>query len=322
MMTAPRHELLDRLPKVRGELIVDAPLAPYAWFRVGGPAEILFRPADAADLTNFLAHKPHDIPVTLFGSGSNVLVRDGGIAGVVIRLTSAFRACRVEWQGDNALVHVGAGAIDISVARQCRDSGVGGLEFLIGVPGTIGGALRMNAGAYGREIAHVMLQAEAFDPAGERQRLTPEDMGFSYRHSAAPEDWIFVSAILQGRRDDPEAISKVMAEIESNREDSQPLRTRTGGSTFMNPPGLKAWQLIDAAGCRGLTRGGAMVSQKHCNFLINRGGASAADLEGLGEEVRRRVKQHSDVTLEWEIRRIGRHENYQVSLGGLKGGDA
>ncbi len=320
-MAVPRHNILDRLPKVRGEIIADAPLAPIAWFRVGGPAEILFRPADADDLAHFLSNKPGDIPITLFGSGSNILVRDGGIPGVVIRLTSAFRESRVEWQGERALVHVGAAAADISVARFCRDSGVGGLEFLSGVPGTIGGALRMNAGAYGREIAHVTQQAEAFDAAGEHHSLAPQNMGFSYRHSAVPEDWVFVSAILQGQRADPQTITKVMAEIESNREDSQPLRTRTGGSTFTNPPDKKAWQLIDQAGCRGLRRGGAVVSEKHCNFLINTGAASAADLEGLGEEVRRRVKQQSGITLEWEIRRIGRHGNGQAALGGLEGGE-
>ncbi len=315
-MAAPRQSLIERLPKVRGEYIAEAPLAPIAWFRVGGAAEILYRPADADDLAAFLGDKPRDIPITLFGSGSNVLVRDGGIPGVVIRLTRAFRQSRVEWQGDSAHVHVGAGAVDITVARFCRDSGVGGLEFLVGVPGTIGGALRMNAGAYGREMAHVTLQAEAFDFLGARLRLSPQNMGFSYRHSSAPEDWVFVSAILQGHREDPETIAKVMAEIENNREDSQPLRTRTGGSTFTNPPGMKAWQLIDQAGCRGLKRGGAIVSEKHCNFLINTGSASAADLEGLGEEVRRRVKQETGITLEWEIRRIGQHPH------GPEGGDS
>jgi UDP-N-acetylmuramate dehydrogenase len=321
MMAAERHDLLTRLPKVRGAYTQDAPLAPVAWFRVGGPAEILFRPADETDLAAFLAGKPGDIPVTLFGSGSNVLVRDGGIPGVVIRLGSGFRETRIEWRGDSALVHAGAGAIDISVARQCRESGVAGLEFLSGVPGTIGGALRMNAGAYGREMAHVTLQAEALDPSGARRRLSPRDLGFSYRHTAAPTELIFVSAILQGERGDPAAIAERMSEIENSREDSQPLRTRTGGSTFTNPPGAKAWELIDQAGCRGLRRGGAMVSVKHCNFLINTGGASAADLEGLGEEIRRRVKQQSGITLEWEIRRIGRHQQDQATLtGDLEGG--
>jgi UDP-N-acetylmuramate dehydrogenase len=314
MMAAQRHSLLDRLPRVRGNYIADAPLAPITWFRVGGPAEILFRPVDADDLAEFLAAKPSDIPLTFFGSGSNLLVRDGGIPGVVIRLGSNFRKTEIKWSGDSADVHVSAGAVDISTARHCRDAGVGGLEFLSGVPGTIGGALRMNAGAYGREMADVTLQAEAFDAAGQRHILSPEKLAFSYRHSATPENWIFVSAILRGRHEAPQAIAARMAEIESNREESQPLRTRTGGSTFTNPPGEKAWQLIDQAGCRGLSRGGAVVSEKHCNFLINTGSASAADIEGLGEEVRRRVNQQTGITLSWEIRRIGRHQS------GLNGG--
>ena len=305
-MAAARHSLLERLPKIAGDYTENAPLAPLAWFRAGGAAEILFRPADGDDLARFLAAKPSDVSVTLFGSGSNILVRDGGIPGVVIRLGAAFRECRVDWQGDTAHVHAGAGAIDISVARSCRDAGVAGLEFLVGVPGTIGGALRMNAGAYGQEMADVTVQAEALDRNGERQRLTLQDLGFAYRHSAAPEDLIFLSAILEGRRGAGPEIAARMTEIETNREDSQPLRTRTGGSTFINPPGEKAWQLIDRAGCRGLQRGGAMVSEKHCNFLINTGGASAADLEGLGEDIRRRVKQETGIILEWEIRRIGR----------------
>jgi UDP-N-acetylmuramate dehydrogenase len=321
MMAAARHGLLQRLPKVAGEYTENAALAPAAWFRVGGPAEILYRPVDAEDLARFLAAKPRDIPVTLFGSGSNILVRDGGIPGVVIRLGSAFRDCRVEWRDDGALVHVGAGAIDISVARFCRDSSVAGLEFLVGVPGTIGGALRMNAGAYGQEMANVTVTADALDANGVRQHLTLSDLGYSYRHSAVPEDLIFVSATLRGKRGAPPAIAARMVEIETSREDSQPLRTRTGGSTFVNPPGEKAWQLIDRAGCRGLKRGGAMVSEKHCNFLINFGGASAADIEGLGEEIRRRVKQHSGITLEWEIRRVGRHATGQTALaGGHEGG--
>ena len=317
-MAAAQTSLLDRLPGVRGEMIADAPLAPYAWFRVGGPAEILFRPADADDLGEFLATKPDDVPVTLFGSGSNVLVRDGGIPGVVIRLGNPFRHCDIAWDGDDAEVTVGAGAIDITVARTCRDGGVAGLEFLSGVPGTIGGARRMNAGAYGREMADVTLAAEALDGAGMRHRLTLAELGFTYRHSAAPEDYVFVSATLQGRRGAAQEIAARMDEIETNREDSQPLRTRTGGSTFTNPAGEKAWELIDRAGCRGLTRGGAMVSEKHCNFLINTGGATAADLEGLGEEVRRRVKQETGVTLEWEIRRLGIHA--QGLAGSPEGG--
>ena len=321
-MAAAEQGLLQRLPKVEGVYTANAPLAPLAWFRAGGAAEILFRPADADDLVQFLAAKPSDIPVTLFGSGSNILVRDGGIPGVVIRLGSAFRECRVAWREDSAEVHVGAGAIDISVARYCRDSEVAGLEFLVGVPGTIGGALRMNAGAYGQEMADVTLEAEALDATGERKRLSLQDMGFAYRHSAAPEDLIFLSAVLKGRRGNPRAIAERMVEIENSREDSQPLRTRTGGSTFVNPPGETAWQLIDRAGCRGLRRGGAVVSEKHCNFLINTGAASGADLEGLGEEIRRRVKQETGITLEWEIRRIGRHAHGQTTLAGNPEGGA
>ena len=321
-MAAAEQGLLQRLPKVAGVYTANAPLAPLAWFRAGGAAEILFRPADADDLVQFLAAKPSDIPVTLFGSGSNILVRDGGIPGVVIRLGSAFRECRVAWREDSAEVHVGAGAIDISVARYCRDSEVAGLEFLVGVPGTIGGALRMNAGAYDQEMVDVTLEAEALDATGGRKRLSLQDMGFAYRHSAAPEDLIFLSAVLKGRRGTPRAIAERMAEIENSREDSQPLRTRTGGSTFVNPPGETAWQLIDRAGCRGLRRGGAVVSEKHCNFLINTGDASAADLEGLGEEIRRRVKQETGITLEWEIRRIGRHANGQTALAGNPEGGA
>ena len=320
-MAATHHSLLQRLPKVAGDYTENAALAPAAWFRVGGPAEILYQPADIEDLALFLASKPSDIPVTLFGSGSNILVRDGGIPGVVIRLGSAFRECRAEWREDSALVHVGAGAIDISVARICRDLGVTGLEFLVGIPGTIGGALRMNAGAYGREMADVTVAAEALDANGSRQRLTLMDLGYSYRHSAAPEDLIFVSTTLRGKRGMPKAIAARMAEIDTSREEDQPLRTRTGGSTFVNPPGEKAWQLIDRAGCRGLKRGDAMVSEKHCNFLINTGGASAADIEGLGEEIRHRVKQQSGIMLEWEIRRVGRRATSQTDLaGGLESG--
>ncbi len=317
-MAAAQTSLFDRLPEVRGEMIADAPLSPYAWFRVGGPAEILFRPADVDDLSEFLAARPDDVPVTLFGSGSNVLVRDSGIPGVVIHLGSPFRQCDIAWDGDSAEVTVGAGAIDITVARACRDGGVAGFEFLSGVPGTIGGALRMNAGAYGREMADVTISAEALDGTGMRHHLSLAELGFTYRHSAATEDYVFVSATLRGRRGAVQEIATRMDEIETSREESQPLRTRTGGSTFTNPAGAKAWELIDRAGCRGLKRGGAMVSEKHCNFLINTGGATAADLEGLGEEVRRRGKQETGVTLEWEIRRLGIHA--QGLASGPQGG--
>lgn len=307
MMATAETRLLERLPQVRGEIIADAPLAPHAWFRVGGPAEILFRPADVDDLAEFLANRPDDVPVSLLGSGSNVLVRDGGIPGVVIRLGRPFRQFNIVWKGERAEVTVGAGASDITVARACRDAGIGGLEFLSGVPGTIGGALRMNAGAFGREMGDVTISAEALNGAGIRRHLTISDLGFAYRVSATPQDYVFIGATLKGKRGKAEDIAKCISEVEASREASQPLRTRTGGSTFTNPAGTKAWELIDRAGCRGLRRGGAMVSEKHCNFLINTGGASAADLECLGEEVRRRVKRETGIRLEWEIRRLGRH---------------
>jgi len=293
--------LIERLPKVRGRYDENAPIAPWTWFRVGGPAEVMFRPADRDDLAKFLAGKPADVPVTVIGAGSNLLVRDGGVKGVVVRLDRPFAHIGVAGEE----VRAGAMALGIKVSLTARDAGLAGLEFLSGVPGTIGGALRMNAGAYGREIKDVLIEAEALDAHGEIKRIPVAEMGFSYRHSGVPEDWIFTAARLQATRDDPAAIAKRMAEIGEIREDSQPVRTRTGGSTFKNPPGARAWELIDRAGCRGLTRGKAMVSDKHTNFLINIGGATAADLEGLGEEVRRRVRQTSGVMLEWEIRIIG-----------------
>ncbi len=309
MMPAARRSIVDRLPAVRGRLRTDAPLDRVSWFRVGGPAEVLFTPADAADLSEFLAAKPADIPVTVLGVCSNVLVRDGGIDGVVIRLGRAF--AMIEAQDNH--VTAGASALDLNVARVACDAGVGGLEFLSGVPGTIGGAVRMNAGAYGRELSDVLVDANAVDEEGKAHELTPDDLRFGYRHSALPETWICTGVTLRGTPEATDTIAERMAKISAEREASQPIRTRTGGSTFANPPadaadGAKAWQLIDRAGCRGLTRGGAMVSEKHCNFLINTGDATAAELEGLGEEVRRRVFETTGVRLEWEIRRIGRHD--------------
>jgi UDP-N-acetylmuramate dehydrogenase len=298
---APIPALLDRLPKVHGRLAANAPIGPMTWFRVGGPAEVLFRPVDEHDLSDFLAQLPPNVPVTVIGVGSNLLVRDGGISGVTIRLGRGFAGLLVE---DDTL-RVGAGALDLNVALTAAEAGIGGLEFLSGVPGTIGGGLRMNAGAYGGEIKDVLVKADAVDRAGTIHRVPAAELNLSYRHSGAPEDWIFTCAILGGRREDPAEISRRMAEIRAAREVSQPIRSRTGGSTFANPPGHQAWQLIDAAGCRGLVRGGAMVSEKHTNFLINTGAASAADIEGLGEEVRRRVDAEFGIVLEWEIRRIG-----------------
>ena len=307
------QRLIERLPAVRGRLTENAPLAGITWFRVGGPAEVMFRPADRDDLVAFLTNRPADVPITVIGVGSNLLVRDGGVPGVVIRLGRGFADVAI----DGTTVRAGAATLDLNVALGARDAGVAGLEFLSGIPGTIGGALRMNGGAYGKEMKDVTVSADALDAGGRVHRLSLAELGFSYRHSSVAEDWIFLSAELAGTRDAPQAIAARMQEIQTKREDTQPIRTRTGGSTFANPkqPAAKArraWELIDGAGCRGLTRGGAIVSEKHCNFLINTGNATAADLEGLGEEVRRRVFEQFGVTLEWEIRRIG------VSAGGVK----
>jgi UDP-N-acetylmuramate dehydrogenase len=307
MMAAQKMQtLIERLPAVRGRYTENAALAGITWFRVGGPAEVSFRPADRDDLAAFLMTKPTDVPVTVIGVGSNLLVRDGGVPGVVVRLGRDFTNVDI----DGTKVRAGAAALDLNVALTARNAGVAGLEFLSGIPGTIGGALRMNGGAYGKEMKDVTIGAEALDERGRLHRLTLKDLGFTYRHCAVGEDWIFLSAELQGSADAPAIIGQRMKEIQDKREDTQPIRTRTGGSTFANPAepeaqGRKAWQLIDAAGCRGLKVGGAMVSEKHCNFLINTGDATAADIETLGEEVRRRVKSSSGIELQWEIRRIG-----------------
>ncbi len=296
-----RDALIDRLPPVRGTLTPDAPIARITWFRVGGPAEVLFEPADDEDLAAFLGALPPDIPVTTIGVGSNLLVRDGGIPGITIRLGRAFSHISIE--GD--VVSAAGGAVDVTVSRTARDAGLGGLEFLSGIPGTIGGAVRMNAGAYDREIKDVLIDAVALGRDGKRHDLPLTALKYSYRHSDTPADWIFVAARLRAYPDDGDAINARMAKIAAAREESQPIRTHTGGSTFKNPPDRKAWKLIEEAGCRGLRRGGAQVSNVHCNFLINTGTASAADLEGLGEDVRRRVADDSGVTLEWEIQRVG-----------------
>ncbi|MGB8841354.1 MAG: UDP-N-acetylmuramate dehydrogenase [Aliidongia sp.] len=296
-----RTDLIDRLPQVRGRLTADVPLAPITWFRVGGPAEVMFRPADRADLTEFLANCPADIPVTVIGVASNLLVRDGGVRGVVIRLGRTFAEITIEGE----LCTAGAGALDVNVALSCAQAGLGGLEFLSGIPGTIGGALRMNAGAYGHEIKDILVGATILDGAGRQRALTPEELDLSYRHCGCPADFVFVEAVLRGTKDRPAAIAARIAAIQEKRQATQPIRSRTGGSTFANPPDERAWELIDRAGCRGLRRNGAMVSDLHTNFLINLGDATAADLEGLGEEVRRRVHDQTGVRLDWEIRRIG-----------------
>jgi UDP-N-acetylmuramate dehydrogenase len=302
MMTVAttRPHLIDRLPKVRGRLTADAPLGPQTWFRAGGPAEVLFRPADVEDLSAFLSALPAEVPVMVLGVGSNVIVRDGGVRGVVIRLMRGFTGIAVEGHE----VVAGAGAPDLNVALTARDHALAGLEFLSGIPGTIGGAFPTNAGAYGGELVDVLVSAETVDRAGKVHTVSVSQLGLSYRHSSAPVDWIFTSARLRAAPGDQLAIARRIAEIDAARVESQP-RSRTGGSTFANPPGQKAWELIDRAGCRGLRIGGAQVSEKHTNFLINTGEATAADIEALGEEVRRRVLEHSGVRLEWEIRRIG-----------------
>ncbi|VBB68872.1 UDP-N-acetylenolpyruvoylglucosamine reductase [invertebrate metagenome] len=292
--------LIDRLPLVRGRYTARTPLARTTWFQVGGESEIMFWPADVEDLTHFLATRPADVPVMVIGVGSNLLVRDGGVPGVIIRLGRCFAAITVETGGR---LHCGAAALDANVAAIASMAGVGGLEFLSGIPGSIGGALCMNAGAYGTEIRNVLVETEAVDGRGQRHRVGPT--AFSYRHAAIAKDWVFIGAVLQGYLDSPAAVAARIAKMRLHREESQPLRTRTCGSTFKNPKGARAWELIDNAGCRGLQRGGAMVSGKHCNFLINTGGATAADIEALGEEVRRRVWETSGITLEWEVRRIG-----------------
>ena len=289
------------LPPVRGTYIYDAPLRDLVWFRVGGPAEVLFRPADADDLATFLAARQPGQPVSVIGVGSNLLVRDGGIPGVVVRLPAAFG--KIEAKGTR--VRAGAAALDATVARASADAGIAGLEFLRGVPGTIGGALKMNAGCYGREIKDILVEATALDGAGNLLTLTAQDMRFVYRKAQVPDDLIFVEAVFEGTTDDPTAIRARMEELSANREASQPIRAKTGGSTFKNPPGHKAWALVDEAGARGLSIGGAQVSEKHTNFLINTGSATAAELEALGEEVRRRVREKFGVELEWEIKRVG-----------------
>ena len=289
------------IPGLRGRLSPGAPLANVTWFRVGGPAEAMFRPADLEDLQVFLAGCPADVPITVIGVASNLLVRDGGVPGVVVRLGRGFTEITVS----DPLVSAGAGALDVHVARVAGEAALSGLEFLVGIPGTIGGALRMNAGAYGGEIKDIVHHAVALDRRGDLHRMTAAEMGMRYRHSDVREDWIFTGAMLAGVPGDKSAIAARMAEIDTARGTTQPVRARTGGSTFANPEGHKAWELIDAVGGRGLRVGGAQVSEKHCNFLINTGEATAGDLEGLGEEVRRRVRDRFGIELRWEIRRIG-----------------
>jgi UDP-N-acetylmuramate dehydrogenase len=293
--------LKSKIPTLRGRLLANQTLAELTWFRVGGPAQILLMPEDEQDLAYVLGNLPGEIAVTVIGLGSNLIVRDGGVPGLVIRLGRGFGHIAT----DGTRVRAGAAVPDVRVARAAQEAGIAGLSFMRGIPGAVGGALRMNGGAYGRETKDALIEARAVDRGGRVHVLSNGDMGFAYRHCGAPDDYIFTQALFAGERGDPVVIAAEMEKITESREATQPIRSRTGGSTFKNPPGRKAWQLIDAAGCRGLRVGDAQVSEMHCNFLINLGNASAADIELLGETVRRRVKENSGVELEWEIKRIG-----------------
>lgn len=294
--------MLEKLPCVRGSYRADASLANTTWFRVGGTADILFKPSDYEDLSDFLKQKSKELEVTPLGVGSNLLVRDGGIAGVVVRLGKGFTNIAIH----DGFLDVGAGVLDSTIAKIAAEEGLAGLEFFSGIPGTIGGALRMNAGCYGREVVDIIEAAFALDPKGKLHTLTKEDLGYTYRHCGLPEDWIFIGARFKAPTGDKAQIQSAMQTLMSQREETQPIREKTGGSTFANPLGHKAWELIDQAGCRGLRVGGAQVSEKHCNFLINFDNASAFDLEELGETVKNRVKLNSGIDLRWEIKRVGR----------------
>jgi UDP-N-acetylmuramate dehydrogenase len=290
------------LPDLRGSIEAQGSLADFIWFRTGGPAQWLVRPRDVEDLANFLRNLDPSIPVLPVGVGSNLIVRDGGVPGVVVRLPKSFAAVTAE---PGYRIRAGAGAMGISVASKARDAGVAGLEFLRGIPGTAGGAVRMNAGAYGRDVADILVEASLVLRDGTVETWPAERFAFTYRHSDTAEGAIVVEALFKGMAGDPQAIGGEMDRIAAEREASQPLRSRTGGSTFKNPAGTKAWRLVDEAGCRGLRIGDAQVSEKHCNFLLNLGNARAAEIEALGEEVRRRVRDHSGIELEWEIQRVG-----------------
>jgi UDP-N-acetylmuramate dehydrogenase len=294
-------DLKSQMPELRGRLLPNEPLAPLTWFRVGGPAQVLFMPEDESDLSYFLANLDGDIPAIVVGLGSNLIVRDGGVPGVVIRLGRGFSEIKVEGER----IRAGCAVPDVKVARAAQETALAGLAFMRGIPGGIGGALRMNGGAYGRETKDALVEARGVDRSGNVRVFANGDMHYTYRHCGAPDDIIFTQALFAGTPGDPAAIAAEMEQITESREATQPIKSRTGGSTFKNPPGHKAWQLIDAAGCRGLTIGGAQVSQMHCNFLINLGNATATDIETLGETVRTRVKETAGVELEWEIKRIG-----------------
>ena len=294
-------DLKARMPELRGRLLANQSLAELTWFRVGGPAQVFYIPEDENDLAYFLGNLPTEIPVYVIGAGSNLIVRDGGVPGVIIRLGRGFNEVKIE---DGQRIRAGAAMLDVKVAREAQKAGIAGLAFYSGIPGSIGGALRMNGGAYGGETKDVLIEARGVDRAGKLKIYTNAEMEFSYRHCGVSEDVVFTSALFRGRAGVPAAIATEMAEIKSKREESQP-RNRTGGSTFKNPPGKSAWKLVDEAGCRGLTIGGAQVSPLHSNFLVSSDSARAADIEMLGETVRERVKAHSGIELEWEIKRIG-----------------
>jgi UDP-N-acetylmuramate dehydrogenase len=300
-MVLTTDELKSLLPNVRGRYLYDVTLAPTTWFQVGGPAQVTFKPADIQDLCFFLQNRPADIPMHVIGVASNLLVRDGGVEGVVVRLGSGFTNIYV----DGETIDVGAAVLDRNVASLSIEAGIAGFEFLCGIPGTIGGALRMNAGAYGSEIADILTHALVLDPQGKMHCLTPEELGLSYRHSELPEDWIFIGARLKGAQGNAKEIEEKISSYLAERERTQPIKSRTGGSTFANPEDHKAWELIHKAGCRGLEKGGAMISELHCNFMINKGNATAKDLESLGEEVRDKVLTLTGINLRWEIERIG-----------------
>jgi UDP-N-acetylmuramate dehydrogenase len=295
------NTLAARLPPLSGRVQSHVALAPQTWFRVGGPAEVLVKPADAGDLAGFLAALPLEVPVMVIGAASNLIVRDGGIPGVVVKLTRGFAGISVDAGG----IVAGAAVLDGTLAEHAAAAGLAGLEFLCGIPGTVGGAVAMNAGCYGADVSQCLDWAELVTRSGELVRCEAPALGFRYRSSSLPPGGVVVRARFRGTPGEPAAIAARIAEIRASRASSQPVRSRTGGSTFRNPPDMTAWELIEAAGCRGLSRGAAQVSEKHCNFLINTGGATAADIEGLGEEVRRRVREASGVELEWEIRRLG-----------------
>jgi UDP-N-acetylmuramate dehydrogenase len=296
-----KDSIIELLPETRGPMIENAPLDDITWFGVGGSAQVLYRPEDEDDLADFMRGRPKNISVCVIGVGSNLLVRDGGILGVVVRLGIPFSKVDV----DGELIKCGSSSLNSKIAQEAMKNGIGGFEFLSGIPGTIGGSVKMNAGSFGREMKDILVSATVVDDAGVKHEMTAEDLGFAHRTSIVPNNWVITGALLRGYKEDSDKIKNNMEEIRIKRQENQPQGVRTGGSTFKNPEGLSAWKLIEKAGCRGLKVGGAMVSNKHCNFIINTGGATAQDIENLGEKVRKRVKMATNIDLEWEIKRLG-----------------